>query len=352
MKPKTLILSIVLAAVGRLPAAAESSRPGVEEASRPLKVCVTVPDLGSLAREVGGEEVSVVALVKGQQDPHFVEAKPSFIKELSTADLFIFVGLELEVGWAPNLLQGARNARVLPGADGFLDASRGLSPLEVPGGSADRSLGDVHAQGNPHYLVDPLSGLRVAGLIRDALSKLRPGRAAEFARRADDFSKRLGEALVGKTLAAKYDAAKLALLAEHGKLEPFLKAQGDPAPEGWLGRTARFRGAKVVVDHNLWPYFAARFGIDVAARLEPKPGIPPTSKHLATVIDLMKANRITAILAVGYFDPRHARFVAQQTGARMVTLSPQCGAEPHTDTYLDLVEFNVKALEQALGGAR
>src|SRR5574337_1385956 len=144
------------------------------EGAEPIQVCATVPDLGSLAREVGGNQISVTVLAKGTEDAHFIEAKPSFIKALSQCDLYIQVGLDLEIGWAPVLLQNARNAAILPGGRGYLDASRVITPLEVPTGPVDRSMGDIHPLGNPHYLSDPVNGLKVARLIRDTLVALRP----------------------------------------------------------------------------------------------------------------------------------------------------------------------------------
>jgi ABC-type Zn uptake system ZnuABC Zn-binding protein ZnuA len=317
-----------------------------------LKVCATVTDLGELAKEVGGDQVDIVVFAKGPQDAHFVEAKPSFIKELSTADLLIHVGLELEIGWAPNLWQNARNGKVLPGTPGFLDASTAITPLDIPQGVVTRALGDVHPYGSPHYLTDPVSGLKVARLIRDRLASLRPEKSAYFKDCYDDFAKRLGAELVGKVLAAKYDAEKLALLAQHGKLDAFLKQQGDPAVGGWLGRMAPFRGTPAVSDHRLWSYFAERFGLQIEGALEPKPGLAPTTKHLAELIDIMKQKGVKLILSVSYFDPRHARFVSEATGAKIAKLAHACGAEPGTEKYLAMIEYNVHAIEQALGGGK
>ena len=181
-----------------------------QDAARLIQVSATVPELGSLAREVGGDRVSITVFAKGTEDAHFVEAKPSFIKALSQCDLYIQVGMDLEIGWAPVLLRNARNGAVLPGAPGFLDASKVISPLEIPTGPVDRSMGDVHPQGNPHYLLDPINGLKVARLIRDKLSELRPNHKAYFEERYAAFSKRLGTALVGEKLARKYDVEKLA----------------------------------------------------------------------------------------------------------------------------------------------
>lgn len=344
----SLAIAVALAAL----ALASGFRAAADEPVAPLKVCATVPDLGELAREVGGDQVQVVVFAKGAQDPHFVEAKPSFIKELSTADLLIHMGLELEIGWAPNLWQNARNGRVLPGASGFLDASTAITPLELLGGTADRSLGDVHPYGNPHYLTDPLNGLKVARLIREKLQTLRPEKSDYFKSRYEDFAKRLKTELVGKTLAEKYDAEKLVLLAQAGKLDAFLKKQGDSAPGGWLGRMGPYSGTSVVGDHNIWPYFADRFGLKFEGFLEPKPGIAPTTKHLAGIIALMKQKGVKLILTVPYFDPRHARFVSEHSGAKAVKLAHGCGAEPGTESYISMIEYNVHQIEQALGGGK
>jgi ABC-type Zn uptake system ZnuABC Zn-binding protein ZnuA len=318
---------------------------------QPLKVAVTVPELGSLVREIGGDQVAVTVFAKGTEDAHFVEAKPSFIKTLSEADLFVEIGMELELGWAPHLQQNARNAKVLPGAQGFLDASMVITPLEVPSGPVDRSMGDVHPAGNPHYLLDPINGLRVARLIRDKLSELRPERQKYFEERYVDFRQRLGTALVGAALAKRYDVEKLALLFEAGKLGDFLKSQGEESLlAGWFGLMMPYRGAKAVGDHNMWPYFARRFGISVVGFLEPKPGLPPTTKYLNDLIESMRAQGVKVILANPYFDPRFAQFVAERTGAQVVNIAHMVGARPGTDDYISMVDHDVRQLAGALRG--
>jgi ABC-type Zn uptake system ZnuABC Zn-binding protein ZnuA len=319
--------------------------------AQPLRVAVTVPDLGSLVREIGGDQVAVTVFAKGTEDAHFVEAKPSFIKTLSEADLFIQTGMELEMGWAPSLQQNARNAKVLFGARGFLDASIVITPLEVPSGPVDRSMGDVHPAGNPHYLLDPINGLRVALLIRDKLIELRPERREYFDGRYTNFRQRLGAALVGDALAKKYDVEKLAVLFETGKLNDFLKSQGEESLfSGWFGLMLPYRGARVVADHNLWPYFARRFGISVIGFLEPKPGLPPTTKHLNELIESMRAQGVKVILANPYFDPRFAQFVAERTGAQVVSFAHMVGARPGTDDYISMVDYDVRQLAGALRG--
>ena len=320
-------------------------------ATSPLKVATTVPELGSLVRDVGGDQVEVAVFAKGTEDPHFVEAKPSFVKVLSQADLFIQVGMENEMGWAPLLLQNAGNPFVLPGAKGYLDASTVITPLDIPTGTVDRSRGDVHAAGNPHYLTDPLSGLRVAGLIRDKLIELRPEQRAIFDQRYQTFRQRLGSAMVGDALASKYDFEKLALLYEYGKLAGFLTQQGDDGKlGGWLGMLLPHYGAKVVADHNAWPYFARRFGIEIVGFMEPKPGIPPTTKHLSELVHAMRAERVKLVIGVPYYDPRHAQFLSQHTGATVVGMAHQVGARPGTDDYISMIDYNVRSLVAALPG--
>ncbi|CBE69031.1 MAG: zinc ABC transporter substrate-binding protein [Candidatus Methylomirabilis oxygeniifera] len=323
-----------------------------QEGIKPIAVCVTVTDLSSLAGEIGGDQVSVTVFAKGTEDAHFIEAKPSFIKMLSQCDLYLQVGMDLEIGWAPVLLQNARNGAVLPGGRGYVDASRVIARLEVPTSPVDRSMGDVHPLGNPHYLLDPLNGLKVARLIRDKLIELRPDRKSYFEDRYTSFHLRLGTALVGERLAKKYDFEKLALLYEHGKLAPFLKGQGEASLlGGWLGKMLPHFGTKVVADHNLWPYFARRFGIAVIGFMEPKPGIPPTTKQLGALVDLMRAERVGVVLTVSYYDPRHARFISQQTGARVVNLAHQVGARDGTDDYFAMVDYNVRKMAAALEGS-
>lgn len=280
---------------------------------QPLRVVSTTPDLGALAREIGGDAIELTVLAKPGDDPHVLDAKPSFIRALHRADVFIQTGLELEAGWAPLLLQGARNARILPGRSGYIDASTVITPLEVPTGPLDRSHGDVHAGGNPHYLLDPRAGRAVAGLLRDRFSDLRPDRAAAFQERYADFIRRL-----------------------------------DDEERRWDERLAAHRGAALVGDHTLWIYFADRFGFRMAEYLEPKPGIPPTTRHMQTVIEVMQREGVRVLLASPYFDERHADFVARRTGAAIARLAHQPGSRPGSEGYIGMIRHNVEALAIAL----
>lgn len=318
-----------------------------------VQVVTSVPEVGSLLREIGGNQVSVIVFAKGTEDPHFVEAKPSFVKAAHHADMLVIVGLSLEIGWTPVILQGARNQTILPGNPGYVDLSKAIQPMEVPTGRVDRAMGDIHPYGNPHYLLDPLNGLKAAALIRDKLSELRPDDKTYFEERYNAFAKKICTGLVGKELAERYsveDVEKLGLLYQFGKLDAFLKDQKqDSLLGGWLGTMLPYYGTKVVDDHNIWPYFARRFGIQVMAHMEPIPGIQPTTQHLGVVIRQMQAQKVRVVLANAYYDPRHARFIAAQTGATVVSMAHQGSARPGTDDYLSMVDYNVRELAKALG---
>ncbi len=312
--------------------------------AEPLKVCATLPVLGALAQEVGGEDISLTIFAKGTEDVHFVEPRPSFVKRLSQADVLLFNGLELEIGWLPPLIQKARNSRVLQGSAGYVDASSAISPLEVAAQGIDRSMGDLHAGGNPHFLSDPLNGLAVARLIRDRLSTIEPSKSDAFHKRFAEFKLQVESHLVGEKLAGKYDVTKIALLAEHGKLIEFLDSQGEKDwLGGWLHDVQPYRGRNAVADHNLWPYFSRRFGINVVGFMEPKPGVPPTTKHLAWLIEQMKVKQVKVILSSTYYDRAHAKFIERKTHARIATLAHDVGAAAGVDGYISMIDYNVSS---------
>jgi len=311
-------------------------------AAADLKVIATTPDLGDLVRVVGGDAVDVTVLVKGPQDPHFVEPRPSFIRKLHDADLFVLLGLDLEVGWAPVLIRSARNPAVQPGARGHLDASTAVSPLEIPNTPMDRSMGDLHVFGNPHYLSDPVNGVLVARAIRDRLAALDPSKSDAFAENTRAFEDALVRRLVGDALAEELGAASVVALAASGRLGDVLAERGLEARlGGWLGRLRPHAGAKAIQDHRLWPYFAARFGLDVIETLEPLPGVPPTGRHLTEVVERARAEGARGVLASPYFDGRHARWVSDKTGIPVVPMAHQVGSREGTGDYLAMIEYNV-----------
>ena len=317
----------------------------------PLKVCCTVPDLGDLCKRVGGEHVEITVFVKSADDPHALEARPSFIKAMSRADLFIQIGLDLEIGWVPAILQACRNRWVQPKGRGFLDASLAIHDRKIDfEGQIDRSYGDVHPEGNPHYLTDPVNGLRVSRLIRDKLIELQPEKSREFELSWNEFKAELASKFVGRYLAEKYDIEKLATLYEHALLSNFLDKTGETHRlSGWLGKLSKHRGKPAVGDHSSWRYLADRFGINVAIHLEPKPGMTPTIGHLKKVIQHMKAEKVPVLLTASYFPSKHVRFVSDKTGAAILELAHQVGARPGTENYISMIDFNVRQLLNGFG---
>ncbi|MEI6244086.1 MAG: metal ABC transporter substrate-binding protein [Acidobacteriota bacterium] len=291
-------------------AAAMFARPA---AAAGLKVVTTTEDLASLAREVGGDKVTVTALAKGYQDPHFVDPKPSFILEVNRADLLIAVGRELEIGWLPSLVNSARNAKVQPGGNGYLDASLTVKILELPSGQITRAMGDVHPQGNPHYWLDPGNGRRMALAIKDKLSQLDPANKAAFESRYADFDKRLAAA------EKKWDAAM-----------------------------APYKGTKIVTYHRSWPNFMDRFGLDVMGYVEPKPGIPPSPSHTIELIGEMKAQGVKLIVVEPYFDLKTPLAITNQVGGKVLVLAPSVGGQKEATDYIQLFEYNVNLIVTAL----
>jgi zinc/manganese transport system substrate-binding protein len=299
-----------------LGAAAVLLLPGPADAAGPLNVIATTEDLASIAGEVGGDKIKVESLARGYQDPHFVEAKPSFVLKLNKADLLIAVGRELEIGWLPPLITQARNAKIQPGGPGYLDASLNARILEIPTGQITRAMGDVHPQGNPHYWLDPGNGRRIAQAIESKLSMLSPGDAAYFSARYSDFDKRLAA-----------------------------------AEKRWDAMMAPYKGVKVVTYHRSWPNFAERLGLDVIGYVEPKPGIPPSPSHTLDLIQEMKRQNAKTILVEPYFDLKTPNSVARETGALVVVLAPSVGAEKEITDYFKLFDYDLNKLVAAFKAA-
>jgi len=279
-----------------------------------LSVVATTPDLAALAKEIGGDAVDVKALAKPTEDPHFVDAKPSHIVTLNRADVLIEGGAELELGWLPPLLESARNSRISAGAPGRVVASKGIKMLEVPT-TFDRSKGDVHALGNPHFLIDPLNAKIVAADIAEHLSQVQPQSADAF-----------------KANLQRFNTAIDAKLAE------------------WEKQLTPYHGAKIVTYHKDFGYFAERFGLEIAETLEPKPGIAPSPSHLAQVISTMRNDKVRVVLVQPYQNRKTAETVARQTGAAVLDVSQQPGAIQGTTTYADLMDHLVRTLVSGLQG--
>ena len=278
-----------------------------------IKVVTTTQDLESLTREVGGDKVTVESLAKGYQDPHFVEAKPSFILKLHGAELLVVVGRELEIGWLPPLINQARNPRIQPNADRYLDASSAARILEIPTGQITRAMGDVHPSGNPHYWLSPDNGRRIAQEIQKKLAEISPSDAAYFGQRYADFDRRLAE-----------------------------------AEKRWQAAMAPYKGIKVVTYHRSWPNFTEAFGLNVIGYVEPKPGIPPSPSHTLELIQEMKRQQVKVIMIEPYFDRKTPDSIARETGAQVIVLAPSVGGEKDVTDYFKLFDYNVGLVVNAI----
>ncbi len=317
-------------------------------------VCATIPDLGDLAREIGGDKVEVIVFVKGSEDPHFITPRPSFIRDLAKADVYIQNGLEQEVGWAPPLLEQSRNKQVQPGGKGFIDTSRVIKPMEVPKGPISRSDGDVHPGGNPHYMLSPINGLKIARYLTAHFSFLWPEEKKYYESRYDDFATRFGKMLIGETLAAKYKDEQLDQLMQlkhQGMLTAYLKQEKElDKLGGLLALVEPYQGTKLIDDHPMWVYFCRDFGFQIVGHLEPKPGLQPTPSHVAKLVKQVRKDDIKAVLANAYYDPRHARFVEMNTDAKVAKMSHQVGAREFAKSYLEMCGYNVREMVRVLRG--
>lgn len=336
-----LALPVLLAPAAAAPAA------GTDK----VRVLATTTDLAALAREVGGAAVEVDCLTRGPEDPHFLDARPSFVRLAHDADLFLKTGLDLEAGWEVPIVRDARNPRIQPGSPGHCDASAGIDLLEVPAGPVDRSSGDVHGRGNPHYLLDPVRAKTAAGTIAAALAAVDPPRAPAFREGAEAFSRRVDEALLGRELLEHASASRLARMLAEGRLGVWLDGKGLRGKEGgWSRRMLPHAGASVVAHHASFSYLLDRFHVGTAALLEPRPGVPPTPRHLKGVAETVKERGLRAILCT-VFNPKDVpRALAGETGARVVVLAHMPGALEAGQDYLSFVDANVRALAAALDG--
>ena len=301
-RPIRLLLAVVLALA---PRAVEAQ----------LKVVTSTTDLYDIAKAVGGDKITASHIGEGYQDPHFIEAKPSFVLQLRSADVWAFVGLDLEIGWMPLLLDGARNPKIRQGGSGYVDASKAIRVLDTPQGNVDRSMGDVHPLGNPHYWLDPENGRRIARMFKAKFSELDPKNAAT------------------------YDANTRAF-----------EAKLNTAETAWAGDLATIRGKPIVAWHTSWRYFADYNKVNIVAFMEPKPGVPPSPSHLYQVIQTVKRTGAKAIIMEPFYDRKVADLVAKQTGIKVLILPPSVGGlrgAPVND-YVALMKYDVSQLAAAV----
>jgi zinc/manganese transport system substrate-binding protein len=278
-----------------------------------LHVVSSIPTLGSLAKEVGGARIEVESLGKGYQDPHFVEPKPSLMLVLNRADLLLHVGLELEIGWLPPLVLGSRNPKIQPGELGNLDCSRSIPVLDVPTTKLDRSMGDIHPQGNPHYWLPPANAKIIAREIAERLQQLDPDGRAEYEKNLAAFNKRV-----------------------------------DAKTREWAPMIVKLKGVKVATYHKSWSYVSQWLGLQEVGYVEPKPGIPPDPQHLARLIAVMKQEGAKLLLMENFYNKSVATLVAEKAGAKLLTLPTDVGATPEIKDWFSLVETVLMALSSSV----
>ncbi len=305
-----LFLILAAAASAALPARG-ATRPAAAEA--PLKVVATVPDLADIVREIGGDRVEVSSICKGRENLHAVTAKPSHLVALSRADLFVEVGLSLEIAFVPGLLENCGNERVKPGGKGFVNVSESWAALDVPT-SLSRQAGDVHPQGNPHMNLDPRAGRWIAGKVLTALVLNDPASKSQYEARHADYGKRLAE-----------------------------------AEARWARLGSSFKGVRFVEYHQEFEYFAARYGMVISGKIETKPGIPPTPNHLAELMASMKQAGVKLVLSAPWSSGGEVPRIVKETGAKLVELPNQCGSFPGTDTWIGMMDLMHGRLAEALG---
>jgi zinc/manganese transport system substrate-binding protein len=286
-------------------------------AAAKIRVVTTTTDLAAITAEIGKDQVLVESIAKGYQDPHFVDAKPTYMIKLNQADLLVTVGLELEVGWLPPLLNGARNANLLEGRPGYIEGFKGIHLLEIPSSQVDRSLGDIHPFGNPHYWLDPENGKIIARNIAEGLTRVSPAREGFFKKNLEEFNNHL-----------------------------------DRKIKEWDHWMFPFRGMKIVTYHRSWSYFVHHFGLNVVGEVEPLPGIPPSPSSLAKLADDMVKENIKVILMEPFYPDNGPEFIARKTGAKVVILPSSVGGKEEIKTYSDLFEFDLKRFIEVLKSLR
>jgi zinc/manganese transport system substrate-binding protein len=343
-----------LAALLLLTGLAGTTSPLTRLPASPLKIVTSLTTYGAIAREIVGDRGSVTSIAQGNEDPHFVQPKPSFVAVLRDADLFVTTGLDLEL-WVPALLDRAGNRKILEGGPGYVAAYRGIELMEVPT-TLSRSQGDIHVDGNPHIHTDPVNGIIIARNILAGLQRVSPENSAFYADREKDFEKRVLEATMGPALVEILTTASAYELLRSNKLLDFLeqqKYQGKPLSSqlaGWLKQGEIFRGKQMACYHKEWAYFSNRYKASCVVYIEAKPGIPPTPGHVQEVIAIMKQRKIPVLFASNYFDRNQIRQVAERTGAKPVIVPENTNGAPGVNTYFDLMNTWVNSLAAVFKG--
>ena len=321
----------------------------------PVKIVTSLTTYAAIAREIAGDRGTVSSIAVGNENPHYVQPKPSFVPTLSQADLFVTTGLDLEL-WVPALLDKAGNPKVTEGGPGYVAAYTGIDLLDVPT-SFSRTQGDIHVFGNPHIWTDPLNAVQIGRNILVGLKRVDPADADYFTGREKDFEDRMYKALFGADLVQLLGGQTLADLDRQGKLFDFLRArqyQGAPLLNhlgGWLKQALPIRGTQVACYHKEWDYFSREFQVSCFDYIEPKPGIPPTPRHVQEIITEMEQKHVQVLLSTNYYDRDQVLDVARRTNAKAVIVPSNVGGADGINTYFDLMNLWVNELTRAFGAA-
>ena len=310
-----------------------------------LRIVATTSDIGCVTRSIAGEHADVSVICAGDRDAHYLQARPSYIMLARNADLWIRVGMELEIGWEPMVLDGARNVSIREGGPRHLDVSQQVLKLEVPTQRVSRAMGDVHPSGNPHYWMDPFNMRIVAETIANKLIEIDPGNRDSYTANLAAFQLELDQRMFGNKLVERFGGETLWAHELRATFESFLSENSALDDlQGWSGKMRPLAGRKIVTYHKNWSYFANRFGIEIPIELEPKPGIPPSPAHLTRVIDLMNSQSINTILMATIYPRRAADRVAASTDARVLIRAHSVGGTEAADTYFALIDDLVQGL--------
>lgn len=316
-----------------------------------IKVVTTLSTYADIAKKVGGDRVEVQYIVAGDQDAHFVRPKPSFAMLLHNADLFVTTGLDLEM-WVPALVDMSKNNRIRSGQPGYVAAYDGIDLLEKPS-ALSRSEGDLHIYGNPHITTNPLNYKVIAENIVIGLEKLAPESSDYFRTNLKNFQKRIDVHVFGEELVNLMGGTLLTKLANSGQLIEFLQNKSFRGKKminylgGWLKEAMAFRGRKIVAYHKNWAYFKELFGVNVVGYVEPKPGIPPSPRHVEQLVKEMRKNNVKVVLAANYFDENKVRKICSKVGATPVIVPVYVGGAPGTEDVFKLVDYWIENLKAA-----
>ena len=329
--------------------------PAAVQAKGPIKVVATYSDFASIVKEIGGDRVNVSYLSQGDQDPHFVAPKPSLALKLRKADMFVLTGMDLEV-WASTLLDKARNKKIMDGGIGYVTVYTNLDILEKPVGAITRTEGDIHVAGNPHFHTSPVNWITISENILIGLKKVDPGNAAYYEERQEAFVDKVYRRLYGDELVGLIGGQRLTDLLENGTLFEFLdkEYQGEKLITRlgvWMKKALPFRGEKVIAYHKNWSYFARDFGLEIVGYIEPKPGIPPTPKHVQFCVNLIRENNIAVMLVANYFEKRKPMTIAQKTGIKALFLPFSVNSISEVPDNFALVDYWIDSIDSAIAAA-